>query len=142
MNKNFHDVFFSVSLALMFTIYASGISIEKHTCNSCDIITYSIFSGENDSCCEDSETVACQIENNAQSCCAPKTSGQEDTALSGEKCCTYDSFYLSVSDHYTSGQNRQILSSSFVYINLLPDFLLQQNEFSALDEVYNHLNTP
>ncbi|MFP4287668.1 MAG: hypothetical protein ACLFQS_00305 [Bacteroidales bacterium] len=142
MRKNLYHVFFSVCLALMFTIYASGISIEQHTCNSCDIITYSVFSGENDSCCENSETSACQIENNAPSCCSPITSNQEDTALNGEKCCTYDSFYLTVSDHYTTGQTRQILTGSPEYISLLPDLLLQQNELSAGDAIPDHINTP
>ncbi len=144
MRRNVFHITFSVFLALMFIVYASGIAIEKHTCNSCDIITYSIFSGENDSCCMDTEAGACQMGDNAESCCFdPQTEQQQNPALNGEKCCTFDSFYLSVSDHYSPGQIRQVLSGSHQYISLLPDLLFQQNEISAADEInpqYN--NTP
>lgn len=144
MRKNVLHILFSITMVSVFAIYASGISIVKHTCHSCDITNYSLFTQEHNTCCEDTESDACSIESMGESCCTPKSSNHEGIiSFNGEKCCTYDSFYFALTHNYTLTQARQNIIHPTTINYFLPGLLLHQNEIiSAGNHHPAHLNTP
>lgn len=99
----------------LFLISITGISLERHTCDTCDTVSYSLL-GQS-SCCE--ETASCNVSQQT-SCCAP--SDHQVPLSCDSACCSVESLVFWMDDVYlpvkqkTDGNVQPIIMAASITI--------------------------